>query len=166
MAFDMSKLSPIDRGVVGAAVVALIALFLPWYGASSALYSASISGFSTSYGWLGALLIIATGVYVVLLRSSTKLPTLPAGPGVIVLGASLLGTVIIAIRWISLPRGSAGVSGVSYFSYGPRVGIIIALIAGFVQTVFALKLFRASGEPLPWASKSSSPAEGTPPQTP
>ncbi|HWD25282.1 MAG TPA: hypothetical protein VG368_07435 [Acidimicrobiales bacterium] len=153
----MSKLSPMDRGVAGAAVVALIALFLPWYGASSGVYSASISGFSTSYGWLGALLIVATGAYIVLLRSGAKLPSLPAGPGVIVLGASLMGTVIIAIRWISLPRGSAGVSGVTYFSYGPRVGIIIALIAGVVQAACALRLFRASGEALPWSSESPAP---------
>jgi hypothetical protein len=161
--FDMKKLSTLDRGVAGAALIALISLFLPWYGASSTLYSVSVSGFSTSYGWLGGLLLVASGVFLLLVRSGSNLPKLPAGPAVIVLGASLLGTVIVAIRWLTLPRGSVGTGGATYYSYGPRVGIFIALIVGIVQAFCALRLFRASGESLPWAE---SPVETTPPSAP
>jgi hypothetical protein len=32
----------------------------------------------------------------------------------------------------------------------------IVLIAGVVQTFFALRLFRSTGEAVPWANKSSS----------
>ena len=126
--------------------MSLIALFLPWYGVSSGPFSASVSGFSTGYGWIGALLIIAAGVYLWMLRSGSKVPTMPVGPGVGVLGASLIGTLLVALRWLMLPSGSAG----GLYSYGPRLGIYLVLIAGIVQVVFASRLFRSSGEKVPW----------------
>ena len=58
-AFEWNKLTTTDKVISVTALIALIGLFLPWYGFSSPLYSASVSGFSTSYGWLGALLIVA-----------------------------------------------------------------------------------------------------------
>jgi len=163
-ALDMKKLSTVDRTVAAAGAIALVSLFLPWYGASSALYSASVSGFGTSYGWLGALLVAAAAAYLVLVRSGAKLPPLPFGPGVVVLGASLLGTVIVGFRWLTLPRGSGGVGGVTDFSYGPRVGIIVAVVAGIVQLVCAFRLFRSSGEAVPWAAKPGAPDPRRPPQ--
>ena len=123
--FDAKRFSRMDWAVVGAAGVSFICLFLPWYGASYGFYSASVSGWSTSYGWLGGLLIIAAGV-----------------------GAAVLGTLIVILRWITLPSGHAGITG---FSYGPRVGIYLTIIAGVVQVVAAVGLFRSSGEKLPWA---------------
>jgi hypothetical protein len=153
--FEMKRLSTLDRVVVGAAIVGLISLFLPWYGASSLGISASVTGWSTSYGWLGALLIVAAGVYLVLHRSAVDLSRVRYGPAVVVLGASVIGTVIVAIRWASLPRGHAGVQGVTVVSYGPRAGIVIALIVGIVQALCALSLFRASGEKLPWDTETN-----------
>jgi hypothetical protein len=148
--FDWKKLSTADRVIAVAALIALISLFLPWYGYSSSFGGASVSGFSTSYGWLGALLVVAAGVYLVLLRSGANMPKTSIGPAVIVLGASAIGTIIVAIRWLTLPSGSGGAGGFSY-SYGARIGIIIALVAAIVQVVFSFRLFKASGEALPWA---------------
>jgi len=150
---DWKKLSTADRVVAITALCALIALFLPWWGVSTPYYSASVSGFSSGYGWLGALLVVLAGAYLVLLRSGSNLPKLSMGPGVLVLGASVIGTLLVAIRWITIPRGSYGVTSVTVFSYGARIGIYVALIAGIVQIVFALRLFRSSGESLPWAAK-------------
>jgi hypothetical protein len=76
------------------------------------------------------------------------LAKVPATPAVIVLGAAVLGTLIVILRWITLPSGHAGITG---FSYGPRVGIYLTIIAGVVQVVAAVGLFRSSGEKLPWA---------------
>ena len=153
MAFiDVKKLSTIDRVVVGAAVVGLIALFLPWYGASSPYGSASVSGFSSSYGLLGALLIVATGVYLGMLRSGAQMPSTSVGPGVITLGGSLIGAVLVILRWITLPRASFAAGVVSY---GPRYGIILELLAGVVQALCALTLFRRSGEAVPWNKQVS-----------
>jgi hypothetical protein len=158
--FDAKKLSRLDWFVVGAALVTFIALFLPWYGASAGGFSASVSGWSTSYGWLGALLIIVSGAYLFLLRSGVQLPKMPVGPAVFVLGTAVIGTVIVGLRWATLPRGSGGVSGIATYSYGPRAGIYIALIAGIVQAVYALRLFRASSETLPWAKSGTPTPDG------
>jgi hypothetical protein len=152
-AFDWKKLSTTDRVISITALIALIALFLPWYGASADGFSASVSGFSTSYGWLGALLVVLAGVYLVLLRSGSNMPKTSYGPGVIVLGASAIGALIVIIRWVTLPRGSGSSFGGSY-SYGARIGIYIALIAAVVQTFYALRLFRSTGESLPWEKKA------------
>jgi len=46
--FDWKKLSTADRVIAVAALIALISLFLPWYGYSSSFGGASVSGFSTS----------------------------------------------------------------------------------------------------------------------
>ena len=146
--FDAKHFSKMDWAVVGAAGVSFICLFLPWYGASYGPFSASVSGWSTSYGWLGGLLIIAAGVYLALHRSEVNLAKAPATPAVVVLGAAVLGTLIVILRWITLPSGHSGLVG---YSYGPRVGIYLTIIAGIVQVVAAFGLFKSSGEKLPWA---------------
>ncbi|MGA2123563.1 MAG: hypothetical protein ABSG58_03965 [Acidimicrobiales bacterium] len=146
--FEWKKLSTTDKVISVTAAVALISLFLPWYGASGAFGSATVSGFSTSYGWLGGLLIVLAGVYVVFLRAGSNMPKFSYGPGVIVLGLSLIGALIVIIRWVTLPKGS--VDG-GLYSYGPQVGMYLCLIAGVVQAFFALRMFRASGEALPWS---------------
>jgi hypothetical protein len=152
MAFiDVKKLSTIDKVVVGSGAVALIALFLPWYGFSSPVVSASVSGFSAGYALLGDLLIVAAGVYLGMLRSGAKMPSTSVGPGVITLGASLIGALLVILRWATLPRASYG-SGV--YNYGPRFGIILALLAGVVQALCALTLFRRSGEAVPWSKET------------
>ena len=155
--FDPKRLSRMDWVIVGAAGLALISLFLPWYGASSSAtavnftISTSVSGFSTGYGWLGGLLIVAAGVFLLLQRSQADLSRIKAGPATVVMGASVIGTVLVLIRWISLPRAQGGVAGVATYKYGPRVGIVLTLIVGIVQAISALSLFRASGEKLPWS---------------
>lgn len=152
----MKRLNTQDRVVAGASVIALISLFLPWYGASAGGFSASVSGFSTSYGWLGSILIIAAGAYLVAVRSQVDVSKMPLTPAVVVAGASLLGTIIVAIRWLTLPKGSFGAVGNLGFSYGPRIGIYLTIIVGVVQVVAAIMLFRTSGEALPWNNEGAS----------
>ncbi|HTX62863.1 MAG TPA: hypothetical protein VMD28_04455 [Acidimicrobiales bacterium] len=155
MKFDATRLSRLDWIVVGASALAFISLFLPWYGVSTTYFSASVSGWSTSYGWLGGLLIVASGIYLMLQRSQADLSRVKVGPATVVLGAAAVGTVIVILRWITLPRGSGGIGGVSLYSYGPRVGIWITLIVGVVEVVAAVQLFRSSGEKLPWATEAT-----------
>jgi hypothetical protein len=162
--FEMKRLSRLDWAVIGAAGLSFISLFLPWYGFSSPAFSASVSGWSTSYGWFGGLLIIAAGVYLAMVRSEFNLSNMPVTPAVVVLGASALGTLIVIIRWISLPSGHAGVLGITAYSYGAQVGIFLTIIAGLVQVGAALALFRASGEKLPWASGPAT-SDTSPPDT-
>ena len=115
--FDISKFSTLDKVLGGAAALAVISLFLPWYSVSyhGVTYD-STSGFGTSWGWLGGLLIIAAGVYLVLQRSGVDLSKMPAPPSVIILGAAALGTLVMILRAITLP---------SYFGVtaGPAAGM-------------------------------------------
>ena len=157
MAFDAKKLSRLDWGVVGAGGVAFIALFLPWYGVSAGGFSASVSGWSTSYGWLGGLLIVAAAVWFLLWRADAAIPKAPLSPLAATTGAAGLGTLLVILRWATLPRGHAGVFGTTLFNYGPRVGIWITLIVGIVEVACAGVLFARSGEALPWKTHPEPP---------
>ncbi len=148
MAIDIKQIKGMDRVVAVASVVALLSMFLPWYGVSAGPLSASTNGFGSGYGWLGAILVVAAGVYTVMLRSGTTMRTTSAGPATWVVSLSIVGTVLVALRWITMPSASVG-----GFNYGPRIGIILALIAGIVQVVASLRLFRRSGERVPWSTK-------------
>jgi hypothetical protein len=166
--FDLKRLSTEAKVVGGAALLALVALFLPWYGASVGGFSASVSGFSTSYGWLGGLLIVAAGAYVILVQSEVNLPKLPVSTTVAMLGAAILGTVIVALRWLTLPSGHGGSLGFTY-SYGPEVGIYLTIIAGAAECAVGVRRFRKSGEKLPWDRSPSArgpQAPGEPPMPP
>jgi hypothetical protein len=138
--FDAKKFTGLDWTIVGCGGIAFIALFLPWYGVSVSGYSASVSGWSTDYGWLGALLILAAGIYMVA-EKSADLSSISVRPAVIETAAAGLGTLIVIIRISTLPSGSAGFAGFSY-SYGPSFGIFLALIAGLVATGVGVVLVR------------------------
>lgn len=146
---DPKQLSRLDWGVLGGGAVAFIALFLPWYGVSVEGFSASVSGWSTSYGWLGGLLMVAAAVWFLLWRANTALPKAPVTPLAATTGAAALGLLLVIVRWLTLPRGGGGILGRS-FNYGPRAGIWIALIAGIVEVACAGVMLARSGEPLPW----------------
>jgi hypothetical protein len=153
--FDWKSLSTRDQVAIGASAVALIALFLPWYGVSADGFSASVTGWSTSYGWLGALLIIAAGGLLVAHRAGADTSRLRLTPAVLVLATSALGTLIVLIRWLTLPSGHYGIAGVSVASYGPSIGIILTIIAGLIETAIAVMMFRSSGEELPWTKHAT-----------
>ena len=142
--FDIKKLDTSDRIVAGAGVLTLICLFLPWWGGSDGLFSVTVSGFDTSWGWIGAILIVVAAAYLVALRSGSNVPKISYGPGVTVLGLSAIGTIIVILRWITIPSG---------FGYGPEYGMYITILAGIVQAVLAFRLFKASGESVPWEKK-------------
>ena len=140
-----SKLARFTRGdkvLVVAAFVALISLFVPWYQASVEGYTIqSVSGWGTGYGWMAALLLVAAGVYVVLQRSDVDLPKAPVRSAVVVLALTGLGTFLVLVRIGTLPNGHAGGSLIAY-QYGPAAGILLALIAGLIETVCAFLMFR------------------------
>lgn len=152
-AFDWKKLSQTDKVISVTGLIALIGLFLPWFSISTPGFSASSDGFNSGwFGCLGALLIVAAAVYIVLLRSGSQMPRFSYGPGVIVLGLSALGALLVILRWVTIGHGGGLYSGVSW---GPSFGLYLVLIAGIVQAFFALRLFRASGEAVPWANRNS-----------
>jgi hypothetical protein len=138
--FDLKKLTTLDRVVVGAGVIAIVALFLPWYGYSGLGYSASVGGFSAGFfGWFGAFLIIGAGVYLALVRSGTNMTAMKWPPGRVVFVLSVAGTVLVALRWITIPSGTFNY-GPNSFHYGALYGMILTLILGIVQAICAFFL--------------------------
>jgi len=157
MRFDWKRLSTLDRVIAGGALVAFIALFLPWYGVTVGPFSASVSGWSAGFtGWAGGLLLTATGVLLVLRRSGVNFRLPNVGPSVLVAGVAALGLLLVIIRCVSLPRYHG-------IDAGARYGLYIGLIAGIVMTVAAVLDLRASGEALPWAQAQEKAEEPTKP---
>ena len=156
MPFDPKRWNRLDQVIVGAGVVVLIAMFLPWYGVDyhgplNINYSTTWSAWSTFMFWFGSLLLVVAAAYVALRRSEVSMPELPVGPNVAVAGVAALGLLLILIRWLSLPK-FRGVDA------GTRFGFWLALIAGIVEVVAAVLSFRGSGEALPWDQKGAPPA--------
>lgn len=142
--FDSKKLTPLDWAVVVCGGLTFIALFLPWWQVSYGPYSASASGWNTSWGWIGALLIIAAAVGLVLVRSDVKVAIGTLQPTVAMLGLAAIGALIVIIRIATVPSGNFG----DGFSYGPAVGIYLALIAGIVESVIFFMGMRKSATPV------------------
>lgn len=140
---------PIDWAILATGALSLIALFLPWWGITAGGFSASVDGWHTSYGWFGAVLVVGASAWYVLARGSVGLSRLTGDQLIGTAGVTLVGFLIVIIRWITLPRGSALGQA---FQYGGRAGIWIAAIAGAVQVAAMVALYRQSGEPLPWRS--------------
>jgi hypothetical protein len=161
MSFDWKRLSTLDRAIIGGAVVAFIAAFLPWYGVSFGGLGITVSGWSAGFSaWAGALLLTTAGVLLVLRRAGTTFNLGNAGPAVLVAGVAAVGLLLVIIRWISFPR----YHGVDV---GARYGIYIALLAGIVEVTAAVMQMRASGESVPWAQTRQAPEQPeAPPEAP
>jgi len=140
--FDAKRFSRMDWAVVGAAGVSFICLFLPWYGWSAGPYSFSVSGWSTSYGCSEACSSSRPACTWRCFGPKVNLAKMPLTPAVVVLGAAALGTLIVVLRWITLPA----VTMASSATARARVlASIWTIIAGVVQVVAAVGLFRSSG---------------------
>jgi len=131
---ELKDLSVPDWLIVGAAVAALCSLFLPWYGVEYLGVDDAVTGMSSGFGLWGALLIAATGALVLVARTGRTVPV------EVVLVASFLGTVLVAIRCLTI--GSIDLGNGTSLSFGPRVGIVVALLAGLIQGLGAVLLLR------------------------
>jgi hypothetical protein len=139
----LNRLSRLEAAVGITAGLALLSLFIPWYHISG-VGSQSFSAWDTGYGWIGDLLVVVAGAYVVLNRSRANGAAMLLRPTVIVLGASALGTVLVMMRLGSLPKASSqSVAGIVVESNGPSAGIVIALLVGIAQSVLVFLMLRA-----------------------
>jgi hypothetical protein len=153
----MKQLNTLDRVIVGAAAVAFITLFLPWYGVT--IGEISVSGSGGIAGSMGAALLAAAGVLVLFRRTGGSLLSgVNAGPSALVAGLAALGLVLVIIRWATLPTYPA--NGVDFsYSVGPSYGLYLALVAGIVEAATALLALRTAGEQRPWDEPAPEPEE-------
>lgn len=150
---DRRNLTGADWTIVGAAFAALLSLFLPWFGVEYLGVGNALTGFSTGFGWVGALFIVAVGVLLLAMRSGAAIPS-----GLLLAG-SVIGTVLVAVRWATM--GNVDVGGGTVLAYGPRTGIAVALLAGAAQCCGdGLVLWGARTTPAPGERGESELAAG------
>ncbi len=133
--FDLQRLSPIERVVGAASIVALISLFLPWFG----VFGFTVSG----VGWHGylylelivALLIIA---YLVMCCGWDQLPfALPVARGPLLIIGVSVQFLLVLIGFLDKPSGTS-------WQIGAYLALIAALAAAVPVIAPAVKSFQAS----------------------
>jgi len=159
---DLKKLTTADRVVAGAAIVFLIAFFLPWEGktVSFGTVSASKSWSGSEYfltGWIPLLLAVAMVVQIVLVRfTDTQLPKLPVPWGQAHLIAGATAAVLVVLRLIF----TANVSGIDL---DRKFGLFLATLAaialgvgGYLKSQEPEEAYDVGG-PLPGGYPGSTP---------
>ena len=154
---DLREMPRNDLGVLATGVLAFIASFFPYYGASVSAGgfhgSASTSAWH-SYATLALLLIlVATAAAAAQVFAGQSLPELGVSWNLVVVGLSALGTVLLIIRSFTLDHGDIG-----GLSYGLRWGAYVLMILCVVQTAFASLRMRAAGDAMPWTQGGAAPS--------
>lgn len=147
--FDTKQVTPIEWAGIGAGALAFLISFFPWYsfswdggGLGIGATSDSASAWSVGIGgWGAVLLLVAAAVIIVLPHVGTTVPNKAA----LWLGFAAAATVIILIRWLTLPDdGGLGALAGGGFSSGAGFGLIIGLIAAVVSGVAAFLYFQGA----------------------
>jgi hypothetical protein len=153
---DFRQLARNDQGVLAAGVLAFIASFFPYYGASvsaGGFHGSTSTSAWHSYATLAILLVMAaTVVAAVQVFARDSLPQIGMSWNFIVLALSAVGTLLLIIRSFTLDHGDIG-----GFSYGLKWGAYVLMILCLVQTVFAFLRMRTAGEAMPWAHGGAAP---------
>jgi hypothetical protein len=147
-----------DWVVVGAALLAYISSFLPWYTTSVTVLtitrSASVDAWNAGFGaWFAVLLLVAAGGVVLLSAFGGRL-TRPASRPLITLGLSGLAVITIVLRWVTFPDASGGadtrkldqlgelgnfdLGSALGVSSGAGIGLYLGLIAAIAAAVASL----------------------------
>jgi len=125
---DLSKLSQNQKIALGGGVLAIISLFLPWYGFSFAGIGSNIGAFDSGLIAWGGLILAIAGAAILILKAlgttDVKLGSLAAEQLAFLLGA--LGAVFIILRWLTendfvkfgLFIGLVSAAAVAYGAFG------------------------------------------------
>lgn len=162
-----------DAAVGGGLIVALIAVFLPWYSVSSSAvagfnYSVSVNGLSHWAGWLFFLALLA-GLALFVIRNfvpTVKVPPLQQPDAMLY---TIIGIFMVVMAIIYLLLGSGSTFSGPGFSAGPSFGLFVGLIAAIVVAAGG---FLKRSDPQPVASAYGAPGTGptygggTPPPPP
>ncbi len=122
---DLSKLSQNQKIAAGGGVLALVSMFLPWYGFSfSGFGGASINAWSSGIlAWGGIVLAIA-GAAIVTLKvlevQDVTVGNLAAEQLALILAAA--GVVLIVLRWLTEN---------SFVKYGLFLGLVAAAAVAY-----------------------------------
>jgi hypothetical protein len=171
------KLSNGDLAIAGGLIVALIAIFLPWYGYSysyasvlgvnGGTFSASVGGLSYWSGWF-FLIFTLIGIALFVMRTffpTVAMPALPVNDSMVyaVIGALM---VVMALLWLVAGAPSYSEPG---FSAGLSFGLIIGIV-GAAAVIAGGFLKRSDPQPVikPMSAYQtpSAPPPASPPPPP
>ncbi|MGH3772564.1 MAG: hypothetical protein ACRDRW_14405 [Pseudonocardiaceae bacterium] len=160
---SVAKLPGADWVVVGAALLAYISSYLPWRTTHVSILGANPSPYAkdawnAGFGaWFSVLLLVAAGGVVLLSTVSGRL-RLATSRSLIILVLSVLASVTIVLRWVTLPGsgdgpgrlglgelGEVDLGSVVTVTSGAGVGLYLGLIAAIAAVVASLLTFRATG---------------------
>lgn len=135
---DTSKLNELSMGqkvAGGSAGLALIASFLPWYTLKDEfLGGVSFKGTSFTFGWIGAVLLLAAAGLVIAPAFGKSVGNKDITGEQIAIGVGGLGALLWAIRFIRVPA-------VFFDTMGRGIGLFLAaaaaagVVAGVVMTM-------------------------------
>jgi hypothetical protein len=122
---DLSKLSQNHKIALGGGVLAVIALFLPWYGFSIAGFGGANAGAFDSglFAWGGLILAIAGAVILTLKAmeiNDVKVGNLAAEQFALILAG--VGVIFIILRWLT---------ETDFVKYGLFVGLVSAAAVAY-----------------------------------
>jgi hypothetical protein len=132
--FDLGRLAPADLAIGGASLVALITLFLPWFGYSQPGYGYSQSGIA-AHGYLGIALLTDLVVvgYLVMRACWEVLPVrLPVAHAPLLLVCTGLQLLIVLIAFLFKPTGLS-------WEIGAYLALLAAIAASAPIAVPALR---------------------------
>ena len=132
---DSSRVS-FGETVAGAgALVLLVVMFFPWYGATATVAGGQTQGASAnawdSFSIIDILLflVVVITIGLVVARAAGSMPSgLPASPGLIVAGAGAVAILLILFRLLNVPGENVVGFGVQV-EVGRKIGIFLALLA-------------------------------------
>ncbi len=126
----------------GAAV--FIASFMPWFGISLGIFSATQNAWHSLLGIVPVLLATAVaGAVAAETYAGFRLPAVRnRHPKVVLAASSVLALALLVLRMIFMPGGSYYAGAV-----GPRYGLFLALAAAAAQAFFAMQALKGSREP-------------------
>jgi hypothetical protein len=191
-AVDPKSVNPLDWGILGGALLALIFSFFSFYsyeakgaakagcsqlagvpGAVKDLCSGdSASAWHGFFGWFGVLLLVIAGVLVAIAIFSPQI-SLPAPARLIAFGAAVLGFISLLLALVVVPDwppvSDLGVGGSDYdkvIDNGHGFSYWIVLILAIVVAALCFLRFQQTGGQLPGRSAAASGPQGygPPPQ--
>jgi hypothetical protein len=168
--FDTTRVRFGDLVAAASGLVLFLSLFLNWYKVSVKAVlgsaSAAVSGWE-ALSFIDILLFIVAiiAIAVAVARMANAFPrALPVSPGLLVLAAGILATLLVLFRIIDIP-GSGDVANVPGVDLGRSIGIFIALIAALGVTAGGWMTWNEEGKPKPGGAgaRGGAPAGGAQP---
>jgi hypothetical protein len=120
---DLSKLKNGQKIVLGAGILLIINLFLPWYRVDFGIVSASINAFDQFLAWFGSFLAIAAAVIIALkVFGNMKINAGPLKAEHLAFGLGVLGFFFILLKLLV---------DLEYMFIGIWLGLIASALLAF-----------------------------------